>query len=118
MTRYSVQLRDRIFVKGFRFLSFARNLRKNTSKNVSKNLSSKYSQKLYDHAKQSARDALKTALKRVIQKAAETTGDLIGNEIADKITKVSKIYHIIIKKQLQMKDIYLQKKRQQIINDL
>ena len=86
MTRYSVQRRDRIFVKGYGFLTFARNM----DKNISKNLSSKYGQKLLDHAKQPATDALKTASKREIQKIAEATGDLIGNEIADKITRVSK----------------------------
>ena len=57
MMRYSVQPRDRIFVKGYGFSSFA----KNTGKNISKNLSGKYGQKLLDHAKKSATDALKTA---------------------------------------------------------
>ena len=47
MTRYSVQLRDRTFVKGYGFLSFARNMGKNIGKNISKNLSNKYSQKLF-----------------------------------------------------------------------
>ena len=42
MTRYSVHPRDRIFVKGHGFLSFARNMSKNIGKNISKNLSSKY----------------------------------------------------------------------------
>ena len=42
MTRYSVQLRDRIFVKGYGFLSFAKSMGKNIGKNISKNLSSKY----------------------------------------------------------------------------
>ena len=58
MTQYSVQLRDQIFIKGYRLLSFARNMRKIIGKNISKNLSRKYSQKLFDHAKQSAMDAL------------------------------------------------------------
>ena len=62
MTRYSIQPRDRIFVNGYGFLSFA----KNRSKSTGKNLSSKYSQKPIDHAKQSATDALKTSSKRVI----------------------------------------------------
>ena len=66
--RYSVQPRDRIFVKGYGFLSFSKNIDKDTGKNVSKNLSGKYSQKLVDHAKQSATDAFKTASKRTIQK--------------------------------------------------
>ena len=65
MTRYSVQPRDQIFVKGYGFLSFTRNM----DKNISKNLSNKYSQKVLDHAKQFATEALKTASKRVTQKA-------------------------------------------------
>ena len=54
MARYSVQPRDRIFVKGYGFLSFARNMGKNIGRNISKNLSGKYRQKLLDHAKKSA----------------------------------------------------------------
>ena len=54
MTRYSVQSRDPIFVKGYEFLSFAKNIGKNIGKKISGNLSSKYSQKLLDHTKQSA----------------------------------------------------------------
>ena len=83
--QFSVQPRDRIFVKGYGFLSFAKH-----SKNISKNLSDKYSQKRLHHAKQSATDALKTSSERVIQKTAEATGDLIDNKIADKIRGVSK----------------------------
>ena len=78
--RYSIELRDRIYVK--RFLSFA--------KNMGKSLSSKYGQKLFDIAKKSTTDAIKTASKRAIQKTAEATGDSIGNKIADKTTSVSK----------------------------
>ena len=83
---YPVQPRDRIFVKGYGFLSFAKNM----GNNISKNLSDKYSQKRLDHAKQSATDAFQTASQRAIQKTAEVTGDLIGNKIANKVTKVSK----------------------------
>ena len=71
MTCYSVQPRDRIFVKGYEFFPFARNMGRNIGKSISKNLSSKHSQKLIDHAKLSATDALKTASKRGIQKTAE-----------------------------------------------
>ena len=67
MMRYSVQPRDGIFVKGYGFLSFAKNMGKNIGKNISKSLIGKYSQKLLDHAKQSATGALKTSSKRVIQ---------------------------------------------------
>ena len=80
--RYSIEPRDRTYVKEYGFLSFA--------KNMGKSLSNKYGQKPLDGAKKSTTDAIKTASKRAIQKAAEATGDLIGNKIADKITSVSK----------------------------
>ena len=78
--RYSIEPRDRIYVKGYGFLSFAKNIGK----------SNKYGQKLLDSAKKSRADAIKTASKSAIQKTVEATGDLIGNKIADKITSVSK----------------------------
>ena len=42
MTRYSVQPTNRIFLKRYGFLSFAKNMGKNVGKNIRKNLSSKY----------------------------------------------------------------------------
>ena len=66
MTRYSIEPRDCIFVKGYAIFSFAKNISKNISKSV-KNVSGKYCQKFLDHAKQSATDSLKTNLKRVIE---------------------------------------------------
>ena len=57
MVGHSVQPRDRIFVKGYKFLSFAKNIGKYVGKSISKNLSGKYCWKLLDHAKQSAADA-------------------------------------------------------------
>ena len=54
MTQYSVQPRQRVFGKGYGFLSFAKNISKSIGKNISKNLIGKYSQKLLHHAKQSA----------------------------------------------------------------
>ena len=84
--RYSIEPRDKIYVKRYGILSFA--------KNIGKNLSNKYGQKLLDISKKSTTDAIKTASKRAIQKTAEATGDLIGNKIADKITNTSKnLYH-------------------------
>ena len=76
--RYSIEPRNRIYVKGYGLMSFARSM------------SNKYGKKLVDTAKKSATDAIKTASKRVIQKTTEATGDLVGNKIADKITSVSK----------------------------
>ena len=58
--RCSIEPRDRRYVKGYGFLSFA--------KSIVKNISSKYSQKLVDSANKSTTDAIKTASKRVIQK--------------------------------------------------
>ena len=79
---YSIEPRDRTYVKGYGFLSFA--------KDMGKSLSNKYGQKPLDSAKKSTTDAIKTTSKRATQKAAEATGDLIGNKIADKVTSVSK----------------------------
>ena len=87
--RYSIEPRERIYVKGYGFLSFAKNMGRNANK-VAKNLSNKYGQKLPDSAKKSTTDATKTVSKRAIQKTAEATGDLIANKIAGKITSVSK----------------------------
>ena len=72
-------MNQEIYVKGYGFLSFA--------KNMGKSLSNKYGQKLLDSAKKSTADAIKTASKRAIPKTAEATGDLIGNKIANKIKK-------------------------------
>ena len=68
--RYSIEPRDRIYVKWLGFLSFA--------KNMGKSLNNKYGQKLLDSAKKST-DAIKTTSKRAIQKTTEGTGDFIGN---------------------------------------
>ena len=80
--RYSIEPRDRIYVKGYGFLSFA--------KNMGKSLSNNYGQKLLDSAKKSTTNAMKTASKEAIQKTAEATGNLTGNKIDNKITSVLK----------------------------
>ena len=80
--RYSIESKDRIYVKRHRFLSFA--------KTIGKNLSNKYRQKLIDSVKKSTGDAIKPDSQTAIQKTAEAVNDLIGNKIADKITSVSK----------------------------
>ena len=56
--RYSIEPKDQIYVKGYGFLSFA--------KNIGKNLSNKYSQKPLDIAKKSTTFATKAASKRAI----------------------------------------------------
>ena len=50
--RYSIEPKDRVYVKGYGLLSFA--------KNIGKNFSNEYSQKLLDIAKKSTTDAIKT----------------------------------------------------------
>ena len=76
--RYSIEPRDRIYVKGYGFMFFARSM------------SNKFGKKLVNTAKKSATDAVKTASKTAIQTTVGATGDLIGNKIADKITSVLK----------------------------
>ena len=68
--RYSIEPRERKYVKGYGFISFARNF------------SDKYSKYLMDLSKTFA----KTAGKNILNETAKATGDLIGNKIADKIT--------------------------------
>ena len=46
ITHYSVQPRDRIFVKDYGLLSLAKNMGENIAKNTSKNLIGNYSKKL------------------------------------------------------------------------
>ena len=56
--RYSIEPKGRIYVKGYGFLSF--------EKNMGTQLSSKYGQRLLDSAKKSRTDAIKTASKKAI----------------------------------------------------
>ena len=75
---YSIKPRERRFVKGHGFMSFARNF------------NDKYGKSLIDASKKFD----KTAGKQILKETAKATGDLIGNKIADKITaKPSKISH-------------------------
>ena len=108
--RYSIEPTDRIYVKGYGFLSFA------------KKMNNKYSQKLLDSAKKSRTDAIKTTSKGKIQKIAEATDDLIGNKIADKIKSVSKSSQNNLNKannKIEIPKEYTSpEKRQQIIDEL
>ena len=56
--KYSIEPKDRIYVKENGFLPFA--------KNIDTKLSSKYEQKLLDSTKNSTTDAIKIDLKRAI----------------------------------------------------
>ena len=118
--RYSIEPRERRYVKGYRFLSFNRNLGTHSIK-VAKNLNNKYGQKLADFAKKSATDSFKIASKRAIQKTAEATEDLVGNKIADKITsyskKIQQMNHtqMMLAMKYQKKGIYLHKKDKKLL---
>ena len=102
--KYTIEPRFRKYVKGYGFLSFA------------KNFGNKYGKKLMDTATKTGIDAAKTASKRIVQKNAEATGDLIGNEIADRITSIGKPKE---KKTKEIEEIYIPpEERQQIIDDL
>ena len=96
--RYSIEPRERRYVKGYGFMSFARNF------------NDKYGQSLRNASKTLA----KTAGKEILKETAKATGDLIGNKIADKITQ----NHIIKMKLLmeyQKKDIFLLKKDKKLL---
>ena len=76
--RYSIEPRERRFVKGYGFMSFARNV------------SDKYSKSLMDKGIDVSKKFAKSAGKKILKETAKATGDLIGNKIADKITSASK----------------------------
>ena len=95
--RYSIELRERRYVKGYGFMSFARNFGNkygkklmNTAIKTDKNFNSKYGKKLTDTAIKTGKDFVTIAGKKIVQKTAEATGDLTGNKTADKITSASK----------------------------
>ena len=69
MIRYLIEPRDRIFLTGYGFLSFAKDIGKNICKKITKNLNTKYNKRLFDHAKQStASGATKGAMKLLDKK--------------------------------------------------
>ena len=84
---YSIEPRDRIYVKGYGFLSFTKNIGAYSTK-VAKNM--RIVKYFLIVLKKPTTDAIKTASKRAIQKTAEPNGDLIGSKIAAEITSVSK----------------------------
>ena len=79
--RYSIEPRDRIYVKGYGFLSFA--------KNMGKSLSNKYGQKLLDSAKKSRTDAIKQHQKEQFKNQQKQLLIWLVIKLADEITSVS-----------------------------
>ena len=95
--RHSLEPEYRKYVKGYGFLSFARNFGSkygkklmNSAIKTGTNFNSKYGKKLTDTAIKTGKDFARIASKKIFQKSAEATGDLVGNKIADKITSMGR----------------------------
>ena len=103
MMHYSVQPRDRIFVKSYWLLSFAKNMAKNIGKNISKNLSSECSQNCLGHIKKPATGALKTSSKKQFMKHYKQLVIWLVVKLPIELQKSQKLRNRIIQKQIQMK---------------
>ena len=128
---YSIEPKERRYVKGYGFLSFARNFGNkygkklmNTAIKTGTNFNSQYGKKLTDTAIKTGKDFVTIAGKKIVHKSAEATGDLIGNKICDKIASASKKSH---NEELQSDEVnneipkerYISpKERQKIIDEL
>ena len=91
--RYSIEPSERRYVKGYGFMSFARNF------------SDKYSKSLMDKRIDVSEKFAKTAGKKILKETAKANGDLIGNKIADK--QLDSMMKLIMK--YRKKDIFLLK---------
>ena len=104
--RYSIEPRERRFVKGYGFMSFARNF------------NDKYSKSLMDKGIDVSKKFAKTAGKKTLKETAKATGDLIGNKIADKITSASKKSHDEVNNEILRERYISPKDRQKTTNEL
>ena len=119
---YCTDNQIRKYVKGYGFMTFAKNLgskygKKIMSKGIS--ITSKFNQSKYGKMLTNQGSELrKIADKKILTKSAEATGDLIGWKIADKITslKVNDKPQKVIE---ELQEIIIPPdKRQQILNNL
>ena len=82
----------RKYVKGYEFMSFAKNLgSKYGKKNINKGISAskKFNKSKYGNMlKNQGSEFGKIAGKKILTKSAEATGDLRGSKLADKITSL------------------------------
>ena len=126
---YSKDNQIRKYVKGYGFMSLAKNFgrkygKKFLNKGISaskriKDTTSKFNQSKYGNIKKKQGSEFgKIAGKKIVQKSAEATGDLIESKIADKITslKVKEKLQEVIKESAEI--IIPPEKRQKILNDL
>ena len=113
--RYSIEARERRYVKEYRFMSFARNF------------SDKYSKSLMDKGIDVSKTFAKTAGKKILKETAKATGDLISNKTADKVTanpspkdatSASKKSHDKVNNEIPKERYISPKERQKIIDEL
>ena len=104
--RYSIEPRERRYVKGYGFKSLARNF------------SDKYSKSLIDKGIDVSKKFAKTTGKKILKKTVKATGDLIGNKIADKITSASKKSHDEVINEIPKERYISPIERQKIIDEL
>ena len=129
--RYSIEPKERRYVKGYGFLSFARYFGNkygkklmNTAIKTGTNFNSKYGKKLTDTALKTGKDFAAIAGKRIVHKSAEATGDFIDNKIAGKITSASKksqneeIQSDEVNNEIPKERYISPKERQKIIDEL
>ena len=101
---YSIESRERSFVRGYGFMYFARNF------------SDKYSKSLMDKGIDLSKTFAETAGKKILKETAKATGDLIGNKIADKIT--AKPHNEEVNNEIPKERYISPKERQKIIDEL
>ena len=104
--RYSIEPKERRYVKGHGFVSFAINF------------SDKCSKSLMDKGINVSKKFAKTAGKKILKETAKASGDLIGNKIADKITSASKKSHDETYNEIPKERYIYSKERQKIIDEL
>ena len=126
---YSKDNQIRKYVKGYGFMSFAKNFgskygKKFLNKGISaskriRDTESKFNQSKYGKIlKHQEAEFSKIAGKKILTKSAEATGDLIGSKIADKITSL-KVKDKPREIEEEEEEIIIPlEKRQQILNDL
>ena len=104
--RYSIEPRERRYVKGYGFMSLARNF------------SDKYSKSLMDKGIDVSKKFAKTAGKKILKETAKATEDLVGNKIADKITSASKKSYDEVDNEILKERYISHKERQKVIDEL
>ena len=124
---YRTDNKIRRYVKGYGFMTFAKNLgSKYDKKIINKGISaaSKINQSKYGQMlKNQGSEFGKIVGKKILTKSAEATGDLIGSKIADKITSFKSKSERFPEEKPQILEeseeiIIPPEKRQQILNDL